>query len=47
MSELLGDGSRTAGALAAVSDWLHPSERFWRDRVSTLSKIMEEDPEDE
>jgi DNA-binding transcriptional ArsR family regulator len=32
----------TAGPLAAVSDWLHPFERFWRDRMRTLSQIMEE-----
>src|SRR5262245_24008254 len=30
----------TAEPLAAVSDWLHPFERYWRDRMRTLSKIM-------
>jgi DNA-binding transcriptional ArsR family regulator len=37
----------TAEPLAAVSDWLHPFERFWRDRLRTLSHIMEEDSDDE
>lgn len=32
----------TAEPLAAVSDWLHPFERYWRDRMRTLSQIMEE-----
>jgi DNA-binding transcriptional ArsR family regulator len=36
----------TAEPLVAVSDWLHPFERFWRDRMRTLSQIMEEDPDD-
>jgi DNA-binding transcriptional ArsR family regulator len=36
----------TAEPLAAVSEWLHPFERFWRDRMRTLAQIMEEDPDD-
>lgn len=36
----------TAEPLSAVSDWLHPFERYWRDRMRTLSHIMEEDPDD-
>lgn len=32
----------TAEPLAAVSDWLHPFERYWRDRMRTLSDVMEE-----
>jgi DNA-binding transcriptional ArsR family regulator len=33
----------TAGPLAAVSDWLHPFERYWRDRMHTLSQLMDEE----
>ena len=29
--------------LAAVSDWLQPFERYWRDRLSDLAQITEED----
>jgi DNA-binding transcriptional ArsR family regulator len=36
----------TAEPLVAVSDWLHPFERYWRDRLRTLSHIMEEAPND-
>jgi DNA-binding transcriptional ArsR family regulator len=36
----------TAEPLSTVSDWLHPFERYWRDRLRTLSHIMEEDPDD-
>lgn len=36
----------TAEPLGAVSDWLHPFERYWRDRLRTLSHIMEEAPND-
>jgi DNA-binding transcriptional ArsR family regulator len=32
----------TAEPLSAVSDWLHPFERYWRDRLRTLAQIMEE-----
>jgi len=34
----------TAEPLAGVGDWLHPFERFWRDRLRTLADIIEEDP---
>jgi DNA-binding transcriptional ArsR family regulator len=33
-----------AGPLADVEDWLHPFERFWRDRLRTLADVLEEDP---
>jgi uncharacterized protein YndB with AHSA1/START domain len=29
--------------LADVGDWLHPFERFWRDRLRTLADILKED----
>lgn len=35
----------TAEPLAAVSDWLHPFERYWRDRLRTLSDVLEKEPE--
>jgi len=31
-----------AQPLADVGDWLHPFERFWRDRLSTLATIIED-----
>jgi DNA-binding transcriptional ArsR family regulator len=31
----------TAEPLAQVGDWLHPFERFWRDRLRTLAEIAE------
>jgi DNA-binding transcriptional ArsR family regulator len=35
----------TTEPLAQVSDWLHPFERFWRDRLRTLADLVEnEDP---
>ena len=36
----------TAEQLAAVSDWLHPFERYWRDRLRTLADVLEEDSDD-
>ena len=36
----------TAEPLATVSDWLHPFERYWRDRMRTLSQIMEEESDE-
>lgn len=33
----------TAEPLADVGDWLHPFERFWRDRLRTLADFLEED----
>lgn len=35
----------TAEPLVAVSEWLHPFERYWRDRLRTLSDVLEEDSE--
>ena len=35
----------TAEPLAAVSEWLHPFERYWRDRMRTLADVLEEDSE--
>jgi DNA-binding transcriptional ArsR family regulator len=36
----------TAEPLAAVSEWLHPFERYWRDRMRTLADVLEEDSDD-
>lgn len=33
----------TAEPLIAVSDWLHPFERYWRDRMRVLSEVLEEE----
>lgn len=33
-----------AGPLTEVNDWLHPFERYWRDRLSTLAQLLEEPP---
>ena len=33
----------TADPLAQVGEWLHPFERFWRDRLRTLAQILQED----
>jgi hypothetical protein len=33
-----------AGPLSDVEDWLHPFERFWRDRLRSLADVLEEDP---
>ena len=35
----------TAEPLAAVSEWLHPFERYWRDRMRALADVLEEDSE--
>ena len=35
-----------AGPLADVSDWLRPFERYWRDRLSTLSTYLQEEQPD-
>ena len=29
--------------LAQVSEWLHPFERFWRERLRTFAEVMEDD----
>ncbi|WP_367115200.1 ArsR/SmtB family transcription factor [Actinophytocola sp.] len=36
----------TAAPLVAVSDWLHPFERYWRDRMRTLADVLEEETDD-
>ena len=33
----------TPEPLAAVGEWLHPFERYWRDRLRTLRDVMEEE----
>lgn len=30
--------------LAEVDDWLHPFERFWRDRLQALRDLLDETP---
>ena len=32
-----------AGPLAEVGEWLHPFERYWRERVRSLSDVLEEE----
>ncbi|MEU3299380.1 metalloregulator ArsR/SmtB family transcription factor [Streptomyces sp. NPDC006678] len=36
-----------AAPLAGVSDWLHPYERFWRDRLKGLGELLDRMPDDE
>ncbi|MFF3002133.1 ArsR/SmtB family transcription factor [Kitasatospora sp. NPDC057940] len=36
-----------AAPLAEVQDWLHPYERFWRDRLKGLSELLDRIPDDE
>jgi DNA-binding transcriptional ArsR family regulator len=36
----------TAEPLVAVSQWLHPFERYWRDRLRVLADALEEDSDD-
>jgi DNA-binding transcriptional ArsR family regulator len=31
-----------AEPLAEIQDWLHPFERFWRDRLAALKSLVEE-----
>jgi DNA-binding transcriptional ArsR family regulator len=33
-----------AEPLAEVGEWLHPFERYWRDRLATLAALLEEPP---
>jgi DNA-binding transcriptional ArsR family regulator len=33
----------TAEPLVEVSEWLHPFERYWRDRLRSLTELLEED----
>ena len=32
-----------AGPLAAVDEWLHPFERYWRDQLRALDALLQED----
>lgn len=34
----------TAAPLAEVGAWLHPFERYWRDRLRSLADMLEEEP---
>jgi hypothetical protein len=34
-----------AAPLVGVSDWLHPFEHDWRQRLAALSDHLQEDPE--
>ncbi|MFI1394049.1 ArsR/SmtB family transcription factor [Streptomyces sp. NPDC020681] len=36
-----------AAPLAEVQDWLHPYERFWRDRFKGLGELLDRMPDDE
>ncbi|MFF4049119.1 ArsR/SmtB family transcription factor [Streptomyces chartreusis] len=36
-----------AAPLAEVQDWLHPYERFWRDRMKGLGELLDRMPDDE
>lgn len=33
----------TAAPLEHLNDWLHPFERFWRERLRTLADIIEDE----
>jgi DNA-binding transcriptional ArsR family regulator len=33
----------TTEPLEQVSDWLHPFERFWRERLRTLADVLEDE----
>jgi DNA-binding transcriptional ArsR family regulator len=33
-----------AETLAGVGEWLHPFERYWRERLRSLSQVLDEDP---
>ncbi|NUR39616.1 MAG: helix-turn-helix transcriptional regulator [Streptomyces sp.] len=35
-----------ATPLAEVQDWLHPYERFWRDRLRELGDLLDRMPDD-
>lgn len=35
-----------AEPLAEVEQWLHPFEGYWRDRLRSLSHVLDEDEED-
>jgi hypothetical protein len=34
-----------AAPLRDVADWLHPFERFWRQRLRALADLLDEQPE--
>ncbi|MEU1305053.1 metalloregulator ArsR/SmtB family transcription factor [Streptomyces shenzhenensis] len=34
-----------AAPLAEVQDWLHPYERFWRDRLKGLAELLDRMPD--
>ena len=34
-----------AGPLAQVDDWLHPFERYWRERLRSLSDVLDDEQE--
>ena len=34
-----------AEPLAAVNDWLHPFERYWRTRLTALRDLLEDEPD--
>ncbi|MFF9625360.1 ArsR/SmtB family transcription factor [Streptomyces griseosporeus] len=36
-----------AAPLAEVQDWLHPYERFWRDRMKGLGDLLDRMPDDD
>ncbi|MEU8982449.1 ArsR/SmtB family transcription factor [Streptomyces sp. NPDC058246] len=36
-----------AAPLAEVQDWLHPYERFWRDRLKGLGDLLDRMPDDD
>ncbi|WP_333775448.1 metalloregulator ArsR/SmtB family transcription factor [Streptomyces sp. IBSBF 3136] len=36
-----------AAPLADVQDWLHPYERFWRERLRGLGELLDRMPDDE
>jgi DNA-binding transcriptional ArsR family regulator len=36
-----------AAPLAEVQDWLHPYERFWRDRLTGLGALLDRMPDDD
>jgi DNA-binding transcriptional ArsR family regulator len=36
-----------AAPLADVQDWLHPYERFWRDRLKSLGDLLDHMPDDD
>ncbi|MET8952939.1 ArsR/SmtB family transcription factor [Streptomyces sp. NPDC004393] len=36
-----------AAPLAEVQDWLHPYERFWRERLKGLGELLDRMPDDD